>query len=621
MPHKKPEPRELQAVVLCDTYQTRFWPLTKDRPRCLLPLANTPLLEYTLEFLVIAQVSEVYLIARSHAGQVAEYIRQSKWASTYSPFVVHVIELPNSLSVGDAMRDIDARGVIKSDFLLISGDVVCSVDFEKVWEAHTERRKEDHNCIMSIVLRKASATHRTRSAHTGLFVIDAATGRMVSYGKTLHSKGSEVEASELLKLPEVEFRNDLIDCRIDICTVDVPALFTENFDYESLRDDFVNGILTSDLLGKTIYGHILDEGYAARVESFKTYRAVTEDIVSRYSYPLVVDLNELAGQTYSHRMGHVYLEKDVVLSHSCIIGRGTVIGGDSFVGPGAEITDSIIGRGCRIGKGALIKDSYIWENCQVGENAQVISSIVANGVVLGSGAKVCETVVPFHSEIGPNTEANPPENYGEDSDDSLPDLLEHLDMSDSSIEEDEKPAKQHKRRSLSTTSVASGASDNDEDFFKEAVASINRSIVDKHTQDVAALELNTLRMTMNSQHEWVQMAVVHALLEHVSHLAAEVTTAKKVSEQIFTEWSPVLKRITFDFPAQVALAGYIEKECAGRRLGDALLFFVVSTIYDTDVLSEEAIYNWWAQPAILAGERKVIKPWIEWLQTAEEESD
>lgn len=621
MPHKKPEPRQLQAVVLCDTYQTRFWPLTQDCPRCLLPLANTPLLEYTLEFLVSAQVSEVYLIARSHAGQVAEYIRQSKWASTYSPFIVHIIELPNSLSVGDAMRDLDARGVIKSDFLLISGDVVCSVDFEKIWDAHVQRKKEDRNCIMSIVLRQASATHRTRSAHTGLFVLDATTGRMVSYGKSLHSKDIEVDAGELLKLPAVEFRNDLIDCRIDICTVDVPALFTENFDYESLRDDFVSGILTSDLLGKTIYCHILEEGYAARVESFKTYRAVTEDIVSRYSYPLVVDLNELSGQTYSHRMGHIYMEKDVILSHSCIIGRGTVIGGGSFVGPEADITNSIIGRGTNIGKGATIKNSYIWEGCSVGENTEVIDSIVANGVVIGSGSSVCKTVVPFHSEIGPHEVATLPHNSSEESEDSLPDLLEHLDMSDSSIEDGEKPAKQHKRRSLSTTSMASANSDNDEDFFKEAVASINRSIVDKHTQDVAALELNTLRMTMNAQHEWVQQAVVHALLEHISHLAVDVASGKKITEAVFSEWSPVLQRITFDFAGQVALAGYIEKECAGRRLGEALLFFAVSTIYDTDVLSEEAIYKWWAQPPIAAAERRVIKQWIEWLQTAEEESD
>lgn len=39
----------------------------------------------------------------------------------------------------------------------------------------------------------------------------------------------------------------------------VPALFTENFDYQFFYPDFVNGILTSDLLGKTICCSIIGE--------------------------------------------------------------------------------------------------------------------------------------------------------------------------------------------------------------------------------------------------------------------------------------------------------------------------------------------------------------------------
>jgi translation initiation factor eIF-2B subunit epsilon len=43
--------------------------------KCLLPLANTPLIEYTLEFLANAGVQEVFLYAGAHADQVENYIR------------------------------------------------------------------------------------------------------------------------------------------------------------------------------------------------------------------------------------------------------------------------------------------------------------------------------------------------------------------------------------------------------------------------------------------------------------------------------------------------------------------------------------------------------------------
>jgi translation initiation factor eIF-2B subunit epsilon len=54
-------------------------------------------------------------------------------------------------------------------------------------------------------------------------------------------------------------RHDLGSIGVDICSTDVPALFTENFDYQTLQPHFVNGILTSDLLGKTISCSVVGE--------------------------------------------------------------------------------------------------------------------------------------------------------------------------------------------------------------------------------------------------------------------------------------------------------------------------------------------------------------------------
>ena len=44
----------LQAVVLCDVFTQRFAPLTLDQPRCLMPVCNVPLIEWTLESLATA---------------------------------------------------------------------------------------------------------------------------------------------------------------------------------------------------------------------------------------------------------------------------------------------------------------------------------------------------------------------------------------------------------------------------------------------------------------------------------------------------------------------------------------------------------------------------------------
>lgn len=682
--------RNLQAVVLCDTYLPRFMPLTAHKPRCLLPLANTPLIEYTLEFLVNCGVKEVYLMCCSYSSLVTEYIENSKWGSPSAPFKVQTIELPNTMSVGDAMRDIDARGIITSDFLLISGDVVCNIDFDKVWEAHVKRKKEDKNCIMSMVLREASARHRSRSNRTGLFVLDNQTQRLVLYQKSILQKEIPIDASELLKLTEVAFRNDLIDCRVDICSMDVPALFTENFDYEHLRDDFVRGVLTSDLLGKTIYAHIIADGYTARVESFKTYKGVTKDIVSRYSYPLVVDSNIVQGRSYTYQRGHIYKEKDVVLSQSCSIGMSTIIASKTVVGDCSQIRGSVLGRNCVIGSNAVVENSCLWDGVVVEDNAVVNGAIVGDNVVISSGANVQygaiigsgavierdATVLPGtrvrgrrrsscslnikdgsgskQSRGGNNSDEADSEDGSEDeyssssnedaysqssaiidSDNAsqlsdtedLAALVEEMYLSDESIATLDKTKLVQKRqrrksRTMSTTSNFS-VEDNDnddEEFVKEAITSINRSIVDKHSQDVAILELNTLRMTMNAPHEKVQEAVITALVSHIGHLITQADV-KTVTTNVFTTWRPLLQRITFDVVGQINLSTLIELNCAGMLQGERILAFALMTLYDTDVISENAIYAWWKKPEAGSQVRQLAAQWVDWLENAEEESD
>lgn len=69
------QPEPLQAVLLTDSYQNRFAPFTLERPRCLLPLSNTPLIEYTLEFLAGAGVEEIFIYCGNHQDQIEAYLR------------------------------------------------------------------------------------------------------------------------------------------------------------------------------------------------------------------------------------------------------------------------------------------------------------------------------------------------------------------------------------------------------------------------------------------------------------------------------------------------------------------------------------------------------------------
>ena len=120
----------LQAVVLADSFTHRFRPITLERPKTLLPLANVPMIEYTLEFLASNGVEEVFVFCCAHADQLTQYIENSAWSNT-AGFVVHTIVSTNCISAGEALRLIDHKHVIRSDFILISGDTVANMDLRR----------------------------------------------------------------------------------------------------------------------------------------------------------------------------------------------------------------------------------------------------------------------------------------------------------------------------------------------------------------------------------------------------------------------------------------------------------------------------------------------------------
>lgn len=60
------------------------------------------------------------------------------------------------------MRDIYTHGIITSDFVLVTGDLVSNIRIDEVVRVHKERRKTNKDAIMTIVVKESGAHHRTR---------------------------------------------------------------------------------------------------------------------------------------------------------------------------------------------------------------------------------------------------------------------------------------------------------------------------------------------------------------------------------------------------------------------------------------------------------------------------
>ncbi|KAJ7973419.1 Translation initiation factor eIF-2B subunit epsilon [Quillaja saponaria] len=381
----------LQAILLADSFTTKFRPITLERPKVLLPLVNVPMINYTLAWLESAGVEEVFVFCCAHSKQVIDYLEKSEWLSQPN-FTVTMIESHNSVSAGDALRLIYERNVIHGDFVLISGDTVSNMSLTQALKEHKDRRKKDSNAVMTMVIKRSKPSpiaHQSRLGTDELFVaIDPTTKQLLYYeDKIDYSKGTiYLDKSLLTNNSSVSLHNDKQDCYIDICSPEVLSLFTDNFDYQHVRRHFVKGLLLDDIMGYKIFTHEIHSSYAARIDNFRSYDTVSKDIIHRWTYPLVPDVKFFGNSATKLERQGMYRASEVAQSRSAEIGPFTVIGYGTKIGSNTSISNSVIGEGCTIGSNVHIQGSYIWDNVTIEDDCKVSHAIVCDGVTLKFGA-------------------------------------------------------------------------------------------------------------------------------------------------------------------------------------------------------------------------------------------
>ncbi|KAL9105223.1 MAG: hypothetical protein Q9227_009565 [Pyrenula ochraceoflavens] len=659
----------LQAVVLADTFETRFAPFSLERPRCLLPLANVPLIEYTLEYLANAGAQDVFIYAGSHTDQVESYIATSKWKLSTSPFKTVVFLKAQAASVGDVMRDLDSKNFITGDFLAVSGDIVSNFPIEGALAKHRSRRQKNKNAIMTMLLRETDPRPEGDSTPAfPVFVIEPSTERCLWYQEFSERKSTDISLEDeiLSAHKEIDLRQDLLDCRIDICTPDVLSLWTDNFDNQSPRKDFLFGVLKDyELNGKTIHVHIIEDHYSSRAGNLQAYTAVSRDIKSGLAYPLKPDTNLLPNYTYQLRSSGVYQENGVILARSCTVGSESILGLDTSIGDRSTVSNSIIGRRCLIGKNVTIENAYIWDDSVIGDGSRVEGCIIANEVVVGEDCNIeAGSLLSYGVRLGkgthvargtslttiPSTTEDDESRVGKGGHGHVyveDDETGHEHLSSSSLFYEAPSATssvsslvseasstsagalaEHENGSRSQSfSTSIDGEDSLDSFHSEAVASVFARMQFNTEPEDVRVELMGLRFSNNATEYQVRKAIAVALMKHIQSLLESKTSAADVAvKEALGRYKTLVQRENEDagLESQVEFMVLAQQDLARRRDGERILVFLARQLYEDEVFGEDVFEDWWNDPRSSADEdmekvRVSTKPFIDWLATAEEE--
>ncbi|EIW73036.1 hypothetical protein TREMEDRAFT_42152 [Tremella mesenterica DSM 1558] len=658
----------LQAVILADSYNRRFEVLCHDTPRILLPLCSTPLLTWTLEALSLSRVKQVFVFCGVHSDQIREYVANSPYRFTMD---IQCLSSTTTMSAGDALRELDDMHVLNADnpFILVHSPLVSNYDISKMVEAHKKRREVDKNFIMTMGVGRGGRRH----PESPIMLVHPPSSRLLHYAPHplsprqpritfpaslfLDPFPTDIDTYEIWSGTSSSSRSPgYRDLGVDICEADVPALCTENFDYHDLRRHFVNGVLTSDLLGKKIAVHLAgdeedcgENRYIERIRDTRTFGDITQDVLRRWSFPLVPDLNEPGGVQYELRAGNVYIAKDnVVLSRTTTLNGPLLIGPRSLLAHNTLITQSTLGADCSIGPNTTISHSYVFEDVRIGANCSLTQcmigrdvhisdrvkigrgALIGHGVRLGKDVQIPEFArvgrVPYTRDDDPDAEDDISPSLGgdslgyiwpqeeeeadEDSDDDGEDPYEHpknkrllqlgRSLSNFSTSEDSiSTLSKASSPSQSPLSMASSLSGLDlpslhlddgppEAFFTEARASLARAYEEEHSVENARLELRTLVMGYNAGVDRARVEVINFLLSKIDIKGGAMATLQSATK-IWDRWGKVLEGLTPD-PTNVILD--MQAHCINHEDYMPVFGILLRAVYETDIVSEEDLVEW-----------------------------
>jgi UDP-N-acetylglucosamine diphosphorylase/glucosamine-1-phosphate N-acetyltransferase len=333
----------LKAVILAAGEGNRMRPLTSNRPKVMLPIANRPILEHLLIEVNGAGIGDFIFIVGYCDEQVRSYFgKGEKWGVD-----IAYTEQRKQLGTADAIRMVE--GMVEDSFLVINGDVIVNrQDIGKLM-------KKAGNTMSVIEVKDPQ----------GLGMVELSGTRVTNiHEKTKKPPSLMANAGLYLFTPEI----------FEAIARTEKSPRGEYEITDSLK------ILISTKPG-------------LRYHKLQSWLDL--------SYPWdLLDANEsmLAGLK-ARNLGEV--EANVVLKGAVTIGKNTVvksgayiegpviIGEDCRIGPNCYIRPSTtIGNGCHIGAAVEIKNSIIMNDTDVPHLNYVGDSVIGEGCNLGAGTKI-----------------------------------------------------------------------------------------------------------------------------------------------------------------------------------------------------------------------------------------
>ena len=333
----------MKAVILAAGQGMRMRPLTYNRPKPMLPVANKPILEHLLLECIPAGIKEFVFIVGYKDRSIMDYFADGfNWE-------VQICYKIQETATGTAEAVNLARDVVGGNFIVLNGDgILQKKDIEKLANSEfttiTVKEVEDvtglgvvgvRNGRVSGILEKPEFA-ASKLANTGAyFFTDTIFSAIDHTGK---SQRGQLEITRSLEI--------LINEGFEVGYQPIDFWLTMSYPWDLLN---ANELLMSGL--GTVCKGTIESGV-------------------NIQGPCAIGFNTRI-RSGSYIVGPVVIGDNCDIGPNCYVRGSTAIGDGCHIGASVEIKNSIIMRKTKIPHLSYIGDSVIGENCNLGAGTKI----------------------------------------------------------------------------------------------------------------------------------------------------------------------------------------------------------------------------------------------------------
>ncbi len=336
----------MRAMILAGGLSTRLYPLTKEVPKPLVPVAGEPISGQVMRWLSSFGYDEIAI----NTFYLAEKVEKAFGDGSRYNARLHYLREKELTGSAGALKQME--GWFDGTFVVVGCDDLTDADLASLVRFHKERR-----ALATIGLLEVEEVDQY-----GVVIVDE-RGRVTGFQEK-PARGTE--------------RSKLANTGIYVFEPEIFARIPADTFYDFGKQVFPE--LLRD--GLPFYAMELPGAYWRDIGTPGEYRAATADVLSgRVKVRGARATGVPAGVAVPP---DARIDADVRVGDGATIGRRVRIAGPSVIGDGVALGDgttverSIVWDGARIGAAATLRDTIVGERYEVPDGATLDDTIVAN---------------------------------------------------------------------------------------------------------------------------------------------------------------------------------------------------------------------------------------------------